>query len=170
MATYDFDQELDAPKPLTVFPEGLCSFSVVKMEKKREDIKNKGVSVGICNVARIYLAVTHVTSGETDTLDYDLVLESSRMFRVWEFFTAIGQRKHGDTQTKFAPNWAKVVGTTGLLLTKHAQGKKAKDDGTFPVFVNIAKFLTEEDAGKLSQDVIDGVAAEDEPKKPYAFN
>jgi hypothetical protein len=40
-----------------------------------------------------------------------------------EFFTAIGQRKHGDTPTKFVPNWAKVVGSTGLLLTKHASVK-----------------------------------------------
>lgn len=154
---YDFDQELDAPTPLTVFPEGLCSFAVTKMEKRREEVKNKGVSVGTCNIARVILATTHVSTGETTTLDYDLVLESSRMFRVWEFFTAIGQRKHGDAQAKFAPNWNKVVDSTGLLLTKHNEGKKARDDGTFPVFVNIAKFMTEEEAEKLSQEVIDGI-------------
>lgn len=170
---YDFDQELDAPAPLTVFPEGLCSFAVTKMEKRREEVKNKGVSVGTCNIARVILAATHVTTGETTTLDYDLVLESSRMFRVWEFFTAIGQRKHGDAQAKFAPNWNKVEGATGLLLTKHNEGKKAKDDGTFPIFVNIAKFLTEEEAGKLSQEVIDGVQgakSETEKKAGYKFD
>lgn len=170
MATYDFDQELDAPKPLTTFPEGLCSFTVMKMEKRREEVKNKGISVGTCNIAKVIMAVTHVSSGETDTLDYDLVLETSRMFRLWEFFTAIGQRKHGDPQLKFAPNWAKVVGSTGLLLTKHNQGKKVRDDGTFPVFVNIAKFLTEEEAVKLSQDVIDGTASETEKKKSFKFD
>ena len=171
MATYDFDQELDAPKPLTTLPEGLCSFTVMKMEKRREEVKNKGVSVGTCNIAKVIMAVTHVSSGETDTLDYDLVLETSRMFRLWEFFTAIGQRKHGDQQLKFAPNWAKVVGATGLLLTKHNQGKKVRDDGTFPVFVNIAKFITEEEAEKLSQDVIDGTAGEtDEKKKSFKFD
>lgn len=170
---YDFDQELDAPAPLTVFPEGLCSFAVTKMEKRREEVKNKGVSVGTCNIARVILAATHVTTEETTTLDYDLVLESSRMFRVWEFFTSIGQRKHGDAQAKFAPNWNKVEGATGLLLTKHNEGKKAKDDGTFPIFVNIAKFLTEEEAGKLSKEVIDGVPgakSETEKKSGYKFD
>jgi hypothetical protein len=170
MATYDFDSELDAPKPLTVLSEGLYSFSVAKMEKKREDVKNKGVSIGPCAIARLTLDVTHVATEETGNLEYDLVLETSRMFRVWEFFTCIGQRKHGDTQTKFAPNWAKVVGATGLLLAKHNEGKKAKDDGTFPIFVNIAKFLTEEDAEKLSKDVVDGVAGAKEDKQKFKFD
>jgi hypothetical protein len=157
-------------KPMNLFPEGICGFTVIKLDRLREDVKNKGVSIGPCAIARLTLDVTHVSTEETGNLEYDLVLETSRMFRVWEFFTAIGQRKHGDTQTKFAPNWAKVVGATGLLLTKHAEGKKAKDDGTFPIFVNIAKFLTEEEAEKLSKDVIDGVAGAKEEKTKFKFD
>lgn len=139
----------NASQPLTNLTDGLCSFSVVEMEKRREEVKNKGGSVGMCPVAQLTLAVTHVSTGVTGTLTHDLVLESSSMFRVREFFTAIGQRKHGDTHEKFAPNWAKVVGATGLLLTKHAQGKKVRDDGTSPTFGNIAKFITEEEAAHV---------------------
>lgn len=148
---YDFDTPLDAPLPPTVFPEGLVSFTVVAFQRVRKPVKWKGAAIENGKpiaVAELKLECVNVENGQEDTLDVDLPLEERFMFKLWQFFTAIGQRKHGEDK-QFLPRWKEVMGSTGFALVKHSPSKNKRDDGSdYPPYVNIDKFFTKEEAEK----------------------
>lgn len=109
-----WDDEIEPGDGWTVLPEGLAQFEVLKFEKAR---KEKG-KLGTVNVAVLKMLFKHLETGETDTKDVELPLHRKLQFRLYQFFTAIGQRKHGD-EGPFAPNWGRVVGELGYCQIKH---------------------------------------------------
>ncbi len=144
---YDFDGPLDAPKPFVQLPEGIVSFVVSRFGRIRKKIKARGQELN--KGQPVWVAILHLVckheSGEEGEIEVDLPLHSIYMFRVWQFFTAIGQREHGEDEDQFSPDWSKVEGATGFALIKHQKGTKPRDDGEFPVFVNLDRFMTKKE-------------------------
>ena len=140
---YDFDQPLNAPKPFVQLPEGIVSFVVAGFSRIRRTVKAKGKELNGGNpiwVAVLNLKCRH-EDGEEGDIEVDLPLHDVYMFRLWQFFTAIGQREHGEDK-QFMPDWNKVEGSTGYAVIKHTKGKTKRDDGEYPLFVNLDKFMT----------------------------
>lgn len=91
--------------PYQLIPEGDYDFSVKKFERARY---SGGGKVPPCNKAILTLFVFNGdTSGEIQT---NLFLHSNFEWKLCQFFTAIGQRKYGET---LRMNWNAVPGATG---------------------------------------------------------
>ena len=110
----DWDDEIEPGEGFTVLPEGLAQFEVLRFDKA---YKEKG-KLGMVHVAVLKMLFTHKETGETGTKDVELPLHRKLQFRLYQFFTAIGQREHGD-DGPFAPNWGRVVGELGCCMIKH---------------------------------------------------
>lgn len=88
-----------------IVPEGDYDFQVVGFERERYQ---GGDKIPPCNKAVLSIKVTSPQA--SGTVKHNLLLYSSLEWKLCEFFTAIGQRKHGE---KLRMNWAGVIGTTG---------------------------------------------------------
>jgi hypothetical protein len=145
----EIDPTADRPERI-LLPEGPVKFAVMKFERARKEFGK----CGTINVAVIKVIVVGM-SGDGDSVDLviNLGLHADLQWKITEFFTAIGQREHGDTG-KFVPNWAKVDGSEGYAINKHRELKTKKGE-TYKVN-DLAKFVTKEEA---EADVI-----KDEPK------
>lgn len=144
MQAYDFDSPIHAPKKMTTFPEGIAGFVVVEFARVRKPVKFRGSFLNNGQpiaVASIKLKCQN-DAGDTAILEEELPLHETYSFKLWPFFSAIGQRNHGDPAKQFMPDWNKVEGAKGFLLVKHVKGKTAREDGEFPTFVNISEFYT----------------------------
>jgi len=88
-----------------IVPEGDYSFTVTKFERARHNGSDK---LPPCNKAVLTL---EVSDGVNSTLiTHNLFLHRKTEGMLCAFFTAIGQRKHGE---KLIPKWDQVVGATG---------------------------------------------------------
>ena len=122
-----WDDDLEDIEFITL-PEGEATFEVTALNRTR---KEKG-KLGECNVAVLTLLVTHTESGETATFDEELPLHKKLMFLLLQFFTAIGQREHGE-EGPFTPNWSKkaIIGATGrCVLDVRTWTKKDQSEGS----------------------------------------
>ena len=134
-----WDDEIEQPV-YTTLPEGEGTFEVVGFSRTR---KNKG-KLGECNVAVLKIMVEHVESGETATFEEEIPLHKKLQFLLLQFFTAIGQRDHGD-DGPFAPNWAKdaIIGATGRCMI--GVRKWNKKDGEEASVNQIDRWLAEDE-------------------------
>jgi len=146
----EIDPTADNRSERILLPEGPVKFAVMNFKRARKEFGK----FGTINVAEIKVIVVGM-SGDGDSVDLviNLGLHADLQWKITEFFTAIGQRQHGDTG-KFVPNWAKVDGSEGYAMNKHRElttkkGEKYKVN-------DLAKFCTKEEA---EADVI-----EDKPK------
>ena len=139
---FDWDDEVDpkeAPKPL--LPEGRAMFTVLRVKRAREQFGKDG---GVQNVAKIkMLVVSDVDQSEAE-MEENIWLVLKLKWKFIAFFTAIGQRKHGD-DGPFVPDWKKVEGATGFLEINHRP--YTKKDGTVVTVNNIKAFIAPEDSG-----------------------
>jgi len=122
-----WDDDLEDVEFITL-PEGEGTFKVLALTRTR---KAKG-KLGECNVAVLTLEVTHTDSGEVATFDEELPLHKKLMFLLLQFFTAIGQREHGE-EGPFKPNWSKkaIIGATGRCeLDVRTWTKKDQTEGS----------------------------------------
>lgn len=91
--------------PFQVLPEGDYLFSVKKFERARHNGSEK---IPPCNKAVLTLALRGAGgSGEVQT---NLYLHSKFEWKLCQFFTAVGQRRHGETVRM---NWGAVAGASG---------------------------------------------------------
>ena len=88
-----------------VLPEGDYEFEVKSFERGRHNGSEK---VPPCNKAILKIEVSN--GAQKTTLAHNLLLHSNVEGIVCSFFTAIGQRKHGE---KLRMDWNKVVGSRG---------------------------------------------------------
>lgn len=93
-----------------VLPEGDYSFTVEKFERARHTGSDK---VPPCNKAVLTLSVTDGT--HSGTVMVNLFLYSKFEWKLCQFFTAIGQRKHGEA---IRMNWNAVPGAAGVCKVK----------------------------------------------------
>ena len=130
-----WDDDIEAIEFVTL-PEGPATFEVLDLTRTR---KTKG-KLGECNVAVLKLSVEHTESGQTATLEEELPLHRKLMFLLLQFFTAIGQRKHGEDGA-FTPNWSKkaIVGASGCCVIGVRTWEKK--DGTEGSKNEISKWL-----------------------------
>lgn len=92
--------------PFKVLPEGDYGFTVKRFERARHGGSDK---IPPCNKAVLTLAVGNgEAAGEVQT---SLFLYSNFEWKLCQFFTAIGQRKHGETMRM---NWGAVPGASGV--------------------------------------------------------
>lgn len=91
--------------PFQVLPEGDYDFRVEKFERARHGGSDK---IPPCNKAILTLSVTNgESSGPVQT---NLFLYSKQEWKLCQFFTSIGQRRHGEA---IRMNWGQVPGSTG---------------------------------------------------------
>lgn len=96
--------------PYEVLPEGDYSFQVEKFERARHPGSDK---IPPCNKAVLTLSVTDGT--HSGTVMVNLFLYTKFEWKLCQFFTAIGQRKHGEA---IRMNWNNVPGATGVCRVK----------------------------------------------------
>lgn len=92
--------------PFQVLPEGDYRFTVKKLERARHSGSEK---IPACNKAILTVAVSNAgASGDVLT---NLFLHSKFEWKLCQFFTSIGQRRHGEAMRM---NWGAVPGATGV--------------------------------------------------------
>lgn len=145
---FDWDAPVDpkeAPKPL--LPEGPAMFTVLGVKRAREQFGKVEKGGGVQNVAKIkMLVVSDVDQSEAE-MEENIWLVLNLKWKFIAFFTAIGQRKHGD-EGPFVPDWAKVEGSTGRVEINHRP--YTKKDGTTATVNNIKAFVASEESDDVS--------------------
>lgn len=102
----DWDDEIQHDgSPFKVLPEGDYLFFVTKFERARHSGSEK---IPACNKAVLTLSLKGPEG--SGTVQANLFLHSKFEWKLCQFFTAIGQRKHGETMRM---NWGAVSGATG---------------------------------------------------------
>lgn len=88
-----------------LLPEGDYDFTVEKFERGRHNGSDK---LPPCNKA---ILTIRVSNGEkSTTLEHNLFLHTKTESMLCQFFTAIGQRKHGES---LQMDWNRVIGARG---------------------------------------------------------
>ncbi|NCC51354.1 MAG: DUF669 domain-containing protein [Spartobacteria bacterium] len=130
---FGWDDEVEEGSGFVLLPEGPARFTVTKFERARKAMGK----LGTCNVAMLTLECTSEDTGDKATVTCNLPLHRVVQFKIFQFFTAIGQRKHGDGA--FVPNWAEVPGASGRceISTREWVGK----DGAKKESNDVSKFL-----------------------------
>lgn len=105
MSELDWDSEISRDSEFVLLPEGEYDFVVTKFERARH---NGSAKLPACPKAVITLEVTDGKSKAT--IEHNLFLHQKTEGMLCEFFTAIGQRKHGET---LKMNWPAVMGARG---------------------------------------------------------
>lgn len=136
--------------------EGVYPFEVTKFERGRSKGSDK---LPPCNMAILTIRVNEQT-----TITENLILHSKMEWKLCQFFTAIGARKHGE---KMRMNWNKVVGATGRckIIVEDFTGR----DGNVRQTNRIDKFLDPEES--TSATVQPAVTSKPQTRKwtPGAF-
>lgn len=117
--------------------EGDYEFVVTKFERGRSKGSDK---LPPCNMAVLTIRVNDET-----TITENLILHSKMEWKLCQFFTSIGLRKHGE---KMRMNWGKVLGATGRcrVIVEDYTGK----DGKVRQTNRIDKFLEPEETAAAS--------------------
>lgn len=103
---FGWDDEIQNDgSPFQILPEGDYSFRVKKFERARHGGSEK---IPPCNKA--VLTITVCNSEASGDVQTNLFLHSKFEWKLCQFFTAIGQRRHGEA---IRMNWGAVPGSTG---------------------------------------------------------
>lgn len=158
---FGWDDKIDPQQAeRKLLPEGEAIFTVLKLERQRKEFGKYGVQ----NVAVVTLLVASLVAGsegQEDELQVQLPLVVDLKWKLVQFCTAIGQRKHGETAL-FAPNYAKMEGEMGRCLIEHRpyiskkERKAAEDEKREPrpfMVADIAKFLAPADAADATDNL-----------------
>jgi len=145
---YTFDDELPPPVDKPTLPKGLYSFSVDELSKIKKSVVTKKRDFGVCWVAKLSLNIKNIETEATGTIEEELILEESWIWKASSFFASIGQREHGSKEV-FSPKWGEVQGSMGLLWISHRPwtGK----DGSEHIQLQVDRFLTEAQAEKMME-------------------
>ena len=135
----NWDDEIQRDDAYQVLPEGDYHFTVKKFERARHSGSEK---IPSCNKAVLTVAVSSGdASGEVQT---NLFLHSKFEWKLCQFFTSIGQRRHGEAMRM---NWGAVPGATGVC---HMGVRKwTGNDGKERESNEIAEFYDPETAPEI---------------------
>ena len=113
---FGWDDKIDPTQSTRVLlPAGPAVFNVMELKRERKEFGKYGVQ----NIAVVELMVSTMEAGyDAQEMTVNLPLINDLKWKITNFFTSIGQRKHGDAG-EFTPNWAKVVGATGSCVLEH---------------------------------------------------
>jgi len=118
----DWEGAIEHDSEFVLFPAGDYNFTVTNFERGRYP---GGDKLPPCNKAVLSLELEG-EAGLTTTIKRDLFLHSSTEGFLCEFFTSIGQRKHGERVTM---NWGAVIGAKGRckVIIRTFKGKDGED-------------------------------------------
>ena len=103
----DWDSEIEHDgSGFSILEPGTYTFKIVDLSRDRFKGSDKTPP---CPQASLTIELSDA-QGNTGRAFDNILLSSNFEWKLCQFFTAIGQRKHGE---KLAPNWNKVVGSTG---------------------------------------------------------
>lgn len=134
----DWDDEisLDSPEYITI-PEGEYDFTVTGFERGRYQ-PGPNAKLPSCNMAQLTIEV-QTPDGLCVPVRDRLFLHSSTEGFLCEFFTAIGQRRHGE---RVRMNWGAVLGSRGRARVGVRTYQK---DGETRTINEIKKYLEPKD-------------------------
>ncbi len=101
-----WDDEIENDDQFELLPEGDYNFQVEKFDRARHSGSTK---IPACNKAILTLAVSDGT--HRGSVQTNLFLYEKQEWKLCQFFTSIGQRKHGE---RIRMNWGAVTGATGV--------------------------------------------------------
>jgi len=131
---------------------------VVSCERKRRETRN-----GPANVAELKIEVQ--TPEGTATVQDNLWMKRKAQFRLYQFFTSIGQRAHGEDET-LTPKWNEVVGSAVKLRTKQAEIDSTRPGGGKFTVVNVDRYL--EMTGEERQQALSAASQSEQAPPPAA--
>lgn len=119
----DWDSEIENDgEGFVLLDPGIYSFTVTDLERAQFAGNDKAPQ---CPMAKLTLRCEGV-DGSVGTVKDSLFLTTRNEWKLCQFFTSIGQRKHGE---KLKPAWNQVLGATGMLELEYDK-KVLNDDGT----------------------------------------
>lgn len=122
-----------------LLPEGDYEFTVTGFTRGRFD---GSARMPACKKAELELTLAGPTGPVT--LKHNLFLHSKSEWALCQFFTSIGQRKHGE---QLRMDWGKVVGANGRCrVVVRTYTKRDGDEGQAN---DIKKFYAPDEAGEL---------------------
>lgn len=147
---FGWDDEIQNDStPFEVLPEGDYRFRVEKFERGRHSGSEK---IPPCNKAILTLSVND--GAHSGTVQTNLFLFSRFEWKLCQFFTAIGQRRHGEA---IRMNWSLVPGAIG---TCHVGTRKwMGNDGKEHEGNEITEFYDPEEAPDISEKQVDSQPA-----------
>ena len=116
-------------------PEGEYQFTVKKLEREYYTAKPDS-KIPSCPKAVVHLLI-RTDDGEAAYFRENLFLHQGNKWQLFQFFTCLGLRKHGDG-TKKMP-WDNVEGATGRALIGHRKYKAS--DGEEKTTNTVKKWL-----------------------------
>jgi hypothetical protein len=137
---FGWEDKVDpAEKPRPIVPEGPAMFTVLDWKRDRGNCGKYGTQ----NVAKIKMLVSTMVEGDNTEaeIEENIWLVQDLKWKFLQFFTAIGQRKHGD-KGEFVANWSKIKGEVGRCVINHREFDKR--DGSKGIAHNIKEFLAPE--------------------------
>lgn len=102
---FDWDDSIENDSSFVIVPEGDYNFRVVNFQRG-----NHGGSDKLPPCKKAILTIELWNGSNRTTIDHNLFLHSKCEGLLCEFFTAIGQRQHGE---KLKPKWDQIIGSTG---------------------------------------------------------
>lgn len=102
---FGWDDMIQNDSTFEVLPEGDYNFTVEKFERGRHNGTDK---LPPCNKAILTIKVSN--GQKSTTIEHNLFLHTKTEGMLCQFFTAIGQRKHGEA---LKMDWTKVPGARG---------------------------------------------------------
>jgi hypothetical protein len=129
-----------------LLPDGEYDFEVKKLEKDSYTATPTS-KIPSCPVAIVHIQAT-APDGKTNYFRERLYLYDDNKWRLLQFFTCLGLRKHGDGKTNMP--WSKVEGSTGRAQLGHHKSKKDGND-----YQTVAKWLDPEPEQPASDNAED---------------
>ena len=130
---FDWDSAIENDgQEFVLLDPGDYSFTVTAFERAQFAGSDKSPA---CPMAKLTLNCTD-SMGNTAQIYDALFLNSRNEWRLCQFFTAIGQRQHGE---KLVPNWNKVLGATGTCTVGYDD--RNKDEKGNPKYNRVTKYL-----------------------------
>ena len=140
MSAFDWDSTIkNDGNDFKLLDEGIHPFRVKSLEKERYE---GGKKFPPCPMATLILRVGD--GDEQSDVKANLHLCSENEWKLCQFFTAIGDRKHGE---ELKMDWDHVVGKTGWLETEHYE-MPANGEYEARTVNSVARYLDPEDAPK----------------------
>jgi hypothetical protein len=128
-------------KDFVLLPEADYDFIVKSLERALKT----GTANGDVKIAKLVLEIEH--EGKKHEVRENLTLHSKFEWKLCQFFTCIGQRKHGE---ELKPQWNKVPGAKGKVKIIQKAVPSTKKPGETNTFNNVDKFL--DPSAALSDD------------------
>lgn len=104
---FAWDDTIENESKFVLFPAGIYKFKVTGFEREYHSGSEK---VQPCNKAALTITVEDEYGRTTDIRD-GIFLISRFEWKLCQFFTAIGLRKHGE---KLKMDWSRVLGAEGI--------------------------------------------------------